>query len=42
MIISIDGINAHHFGPLLKQNYALRTRVFRDRLGWDVDVKDGM
>ena len=42
MIISLDGIIAHHFGPLLKQTYALRTRVFRDRLGWDVDVKDGM
>ena len=42
MIISIDGINAHHFQGLLDQTYALRARVFRDRLGWEVDVTDGM
>lgn len=42
MIISIDGINAHHFSQLLEQTYALRARVFRDRLGWDVDVNDGL
>ncbi len=42
MIIAIDGINAHHFQNLLNQTYALRARVFRDRLGWDVNVQDGM
>lgn len=42
MIISIDGINAHHFQGLLEQTYKLRARVFRDRLGWEVDVTNGM
>ncbi|MGH1577236.1 acyl-homoserine-lactone synthase [Planktotalea sp.] len=42
MIISIDGINAHHFQGLLEQTYALRARVFCDRLGWEVDVTNGL
>ena len=42
MITIIDGINAHHFQNLLKQSYALRARVFRDRLGWEVNVENGM
>lgn len=42
MIISIDGINAHHFQTILSQTYKLRARVFQDRLGWDVNVEDGM
>ena len=42
MIIAIDGINAHHFQSLLRQSYQLRARVFQDRLGWDVNVENGM
>lgn len=42
MIIIIDGINASKFGGLLEQTYALRARVFQDRLGWDVRVQDGL
>jgi len=42
MIIIIDGINAPHLQSLLKQTYALRARVFKDRLGWDVCVENGM
>lgn len=41
MIIVIDGINAHQYTGLLKQVFELRARVFRDRLGWDVEVVDG-
>lgn len=42
MIITIDGINAPHYQSLLKDTYALRARVFRDRLGWDVKVRGGL
>lgn len=42
MIIAIDGINAHHFESLLRQSHQLRARVFQDRLGWDVNVENGM
>lgn len=42
MIIVIDGINAGKYPGLLRQMYQLRARVFKDRLGWDVQVKDGM
>ena len=42
MIIAIDGINAHHFQSLLRQSNQLRARVFQDRLGWDVNVENGM
>lgn len=41
MIIVVDGINADQFTGLLTQMHELRARVFRDRLGWDVDVIDG-
>lgn len=41
MIIVIDGINAGRFSGLLEQVHALRARVFRDRLGWDVTVTNG-
>lgn len=42
MIIVIDALNRHHFGNLEKEMYRLRARVFQDRLGWDVTVRDGL
>jgi len=42
MIITVDGINAHQFQDLLKKTYRLRAKVFKDRLGWDVQVRDGL
>ncbi|MEP5155623.1 acyl-homoserine-lactone synthase [Planktotalea sp.] len=41
MIIVVDGVNADQFQGLLSQVFELRARVFRDRLGWDVEVIDG-
>ena len=41
MIIVIDGLNRHLFGAVLDEMYRLRARVFGDRLGWDVDIRDG-
>lgn len=38
MILVIDSLNAPHFTGLLHKMYALRARVFRDRLGWEVNV----
>jgi N-acyl-L-homoserine lactone synthetase len=42
MIIVIDGLNEHRFQDVLEDMYRLRARVFEGRLGWDVEVKDGM
>ncbi len=42
MIIIIDSLNRHRFGPLLEDMHKLRARVFQDRLGWDVEVRNGM
>ncbi|WP_037311843.1 acyl-homoserine-lactone synthase [Ruegeria halocynthiae] len=41
MIIVIDGINQHKFTDVLNDMFKLRARVFGDRLGWDVNIKDG-
>ncbi|WP_135505146.1 acyl-homoserine-lactone synthase [Roseovarius aestuariivivens] len=41
MILIVDALNRHRFEPLLDQMFQLRARVFRDRMGWDVTVKDG-
>lgn len=41
MIIVVDGLNANQFQGLLSKVFELRARVFRDRLGWDVEVIDG-
>ena len=41
MIIVIDALNKHRFEGILDEMYRLRARVFRDRLGWDVKVRDG-
>lgn len=42
MIIVVDALNRHQFTDLLNEMFALRARVFQDRLGWDVKVTDGM
>jgi acyl homoserine lactone synthase len=42
MIIAIDGLNKHLFQPILEDMYRLRARVFADRLGWEVNIEDGM
>ncbi|EYD73947.1 Autoinducer synthesis protein LuxI [Rubellimicrobium mesophilum DSM 19309] len=41
MIIVIDAINRKKFGAILDEMFRLRARVFGDRLGWEVEVKDG-
>ncbi|MES0823995.1 acyl-homoserine-lactone synthase [Ruegeria sp. SCP11] len=41
MIIVIDGINQHLFSDVLDEMFKLRARVFGDRLGWEVNIKDG-
>lgn len=41
MILVIDAMNRHRFGPIIDEMYQLRARVFRDRLGWDVTVRNG-
>jgi len=42
MIIVIDGTNRHRYTQLLDEMYALRARVFGQRLGWEVDIKEGL
>lgn len=42
MIIVIDALNRGRFGTLLDEMFRLRARVFGDRLGWEVTVKNGM
>lgn len=41
MIIVIDGTNRHRYSQLLDKMFALRARVFGQRLGWDVNIEDG-
>jgi len=41
MIIVIDALNRNRFGAVLDEMHRLRARVFGDRLGWEVSVKDG-
>jgi N-acyl-L-homoserine lactone synthetase len=41
MIVIVDGINASEHRELLDQMHRLRARVFSDRLGWQVNVRDG-
>ncbi len=41
MILVVDGLNRDRFTSLLDEMFQLRARVFRDRLGWDVQVRDG-
>lgn len=42
MIIIIDALNKHKFGSVMREMHRLRARVFEERLGWDVEVRDGM
>ena len=42
MIYVVDSLNNTHYQPLLDDMFRLRKRVFHDRLGWDVEVTDGM
>ena len=41
MIVVIESHNAHEYLDLMHEMFRLRARVFRDRLGWDVQVVDG-
>ena len=41
MIIVIDALNRHRFDGILDEMHRLRARVFHDRLGWDVTVRNG-
>ncbi len=41
MIVVVQQYNAHEYPELIDQMFRLRARVFRDRLGWDVQVADG-
>ena len=41
MIIVIDGLNRQRYTRLLDEMFALRARVFGQRLGWEVDIRDG-
>lgn len=41
MIIVIDGVNRHRYSRLLDEMFQLRARVFGERLGWDVEIRNG-
>src|ERR1700761_51581 len=41
MIIIVEAHNARKHAHLLEQMFRMRARIFHDRLGWDVTVKDG-
>jgi acyl homoserine lactone synthase len=41
MITVIEPHNAAEFPKLMEEMFRLRARVFRDRLGWNVQVADG-
>jgi acyl homoserine lactone synthase len=41
MIVVVERYNAREYSGLLDEMFRLRARVFRDRLGWDVEVTDG-
>jgi N-acyl-L-homoserine lactone synthetase len=42
MIYVVDSLNAHEFSDLLIEMHQLRARVFSGRLGWEVEVENGM
>lgn len=41
MILVVDALNKHRFQSVLDEMYQLRARVFHDRMGWDVKVRNG-
>ena len=42
MIIVIDALNRERSKGMLDEMFRLRARVFGDRLGWEVNIQDGM
>lgn len=42
MIYVVDSLNKDSYLPLLEDMHRLRARVFHERLGWDVEVRDGL
>ncbi|WP_299843084.1 acyl-homoserine-lactone synthase [uncultured Roseovarius sp.] len=42
MILVIDALNKHKFPHIMDEMFRLRARVFGDRMGWDVTIKNGM
>jgi acyl homoserine lactone synthase len=42
MIYVIDSLNQSAYSTLLHDMFRLRKRVFHDRLGWDVQITDGL
>ncbi len=42
MIYVIDSLNKHDYRQMLDDMFRLRKRVFHDRLGWQVEITDGM
>ena len=41
MIVIVEPYNAEKYVHLLEQMFRLRAKIFHDRFGWDVVVKDG-
>lgn len=41
MLHIVETSNRLHFEPLIEEMFSLRARVFKDRLQWEVDVRDG-
>lgn len=41
MIYIVDSLNKSEHQPLLDDMFRLRKRVFHDRLGWDVEIREG-
>jgi len=41
MILVIDALNKHLFEDVLDDMFKLRKRIFADRMGWDVTVRNG-
>ena len=41
MLHIVETSNRLHFEPLIEEMFSLRARVFKDRMQWDVDVRDG-
>ena len=40
MILVVDALNKHRFVSVLDDMFKLRARVFQDRMGWDVTVRN--
>lgn len=41
MILIVDALNKHQYTDILDQMFRLRARVFGERLGWNVEIKNG-